>query len=138
VALRDLAANETKPLEGFDLFGVIKETGVDDEGLAEFSKHYPFPLYRDQNLQFYEALGKRQLKLTTWNPLRLWKGYRDMTQRLKEKDLAGNLVGEGLVQGGVIIFGNDGQPRYSYLEETGSEIPVDDIVAAVRAVKEEK
>mmetsp|Transcript_6054 Transcript_6054/g.9175 ORF Transcript_6054/g.9175 Transcript_6054/m.9175 type:complete len:85 (-) Transcript_6054:218-472(-) len=80
----------------------------------------------------------RKLKLTTWNPLRLYRGYKDMSKRLKEKTLEGNLVGEGLVQGGIIIFGKDGKPKYAYEEETGSEIPVDDIVAALNAVKSGK
>jgi len=33
VAVADLAAREDKPLEGFGLFGVVKEVGVDDEGM---------------------------------------------------------------------------------------------------------
>lgn len=138
VTLRDLAASKEKPFEGFNLFGVVKETGVDDEGLADFSKHYPFPLYRDENLEFYQALGNRKLSLPTFNPWRLYKGYKQMSRRLKEKDLEGNLKGEGIKQGGVIVFGKDGKQRFAYAEETGSEIPVDDILAAVKSVKEEK
>jgi hypothetical protein len=48
------------------------------------------------------------------------------------------LIGEALVQGGIIIFGKDGKPKYSYEEETGSEIPSDDIIAALNAVKASK
>ena len=33
IAVADLAAREDKPLEGFGLFGVVKEVGVDDEGM---------------------------------------------------------------------------------------------------------
>jgi len=138
--LTDLVTDKTRPLDGFELFGLVKETGVDDQGLTEFYKDsFNFPLYKDEALVFYnEFYGMRKLKLTTWNPLRLYRGYKDMSKRLKEKTLEGNLVGEGLVQGGIIIFGKDGKPKYAYEEETGSEIPVDDIVAALNAVKSGK
>lgn len=43
-----------------------------------------------------------------------------------------------MVQGGIVIFGTDGKARYAYEEETGKDLPVDDILAAVRAVEEEK
>lgn len=33
-AIADLAAREDKPLEGFGVFGVVKETGVDDQGIV--------------------------------------------------------------------------------------------------------
>lgn len=31
-AIADLAARDDKPLEGFGIFGLVKEVGVDDEG----------------------------------------------------------------------------------------------------------
>lgn len=123
-------------MKGFEMFGVVKEIGVDDEGLTEFYKNsFPFPLYKDDGLVFYnEFYGMRKLKLTTWNPLRLYRGFKEMNARLKEKNLEGNLTGEGLVQGGIIIFGKDGKAKYAYEEETGKEVPMDDIVAALKAV----
>jgi len=127
-------------LEGFGLFGVVKETGVDDVGLMEFQRDYfPYPLYKDENLVFYnDFFGRRKLKLSTWNPIRLYRGYKEMSQRLKEKNLQGNLTGEGLVQGGIIVFGKDGKAKYTYEEETGSEIPVQDILASLNAVRNEE
>ena len=32
IALSELAARDDKPLDGFGLFGLVKEVGVDDEG----------------------------------------------------------------------------------------------------------
>ena len=61
-----------------------------------------------------------------------------MTARLAEKGLEGNLKGEGMVQGGIIIFDKDGKAQYAYKEETGSPLPIDDILVAVGAVKSAK
>jgi len=58
-----------------------------------------------------------------------------MTTRLNEKGLDGNLKGEGLVQGGIVIFGKDGKPKFAYEEETGSPLPIADIIGALNAVK---
>lgn len=136
--MTDLAASPSKPLANFGLFGIVKETGVDDEGLVDFTSHFNFPLYRDQSLAFYQDFfNGRKIGLTTWNPIRLYKGYKTMTARLGEKNLEGNLKGEGMVQGGVIIYGKDGKAKYAYEEETGKDLPVDDILAAVKAVEEE-
>ena len=137
--LTDLATKDEQNadlMKGFEMFGVVKEIGVDDEGLTEFYKNsFPFPLYKDDGLVFYnEFYGMRKLKLTTWNPVRLYRGFKEMNARLKEKNLEGNLTGEGLVQGGIVIFGKDGKAKYAYEEETGKEVPMDDIVAALKAV----
>jgi len=137
--LMDLKLAADSPLDGFELFGTVKETGVDDEGLTEFYKDsFTFPLYKDENLVFYhDFYGGKKLKLTTYNPLRLYRGYKDMTKRLAEKGMSGNMKGEGIVQGGIVIFGKDGKAKYAYEEETGKEIPVDDILSAVNAVKKD-
>jgi hypothetical protein len=60
-----------------------------------------------------------------------------MMRRLKAKEIQGNLTGEGIVQGGIIIFGKDGTPRSMYAEETGKELPLQDIVSAMMAVRNE-
>ena len=125
-------------LDGFGLFGVVKEVGVDDEGLYDFYHDYfTYPLYKDESLSFYTALGTRKLKLSTWNPIKMFRGMRSIGKRLSQKNISGNYKGEGLVQGGVIIFDAAGKARFAYREETGSEIPVDDIIAAVTELREE-
>jgi hypothetical protein len=137
-----LAAHETKPFDGFGLFGVIKETNVDDVGLLEFANQFfTEPLYRDTELAFYKALGNRKLSITGM----LWGMFvskraesKAMAARLKDKGIEGNMKGEGLTQGGVIIFDKKGEPKYAYLEETGQDIIVADLVSAVQAVRSEQ
>lgn len=122
------------------MFGVVKETGVDDEGLREFQKnHYPYPIYRDENLDFYRAFGDGKITdhlswSTLVNPYKLYKGMKIMSKRMKEKKLKGNMVGEGLKTGGIIVFGKDGEPKYAYPEVTGSALENDDILAALKDV----
>lgn len=140
MSLTELAANENKPLEGFGLFGVVKETGVDDKGLSDFSTFYPYPLYKDEKLDFYKALGNRKVSLPL-NPIKLVGGMFSlygMQKRINNKKIEGNLTGEGLKQGGVILFDKDGSPMYAYYEKTGKELPVEDILAAIQAVKDDK
>lgn len=111
------------------MFGVVKEINVDDEGLAEFQAYFDVPLYLDTNLQLYEYLGNRKLGLTTWNPWRLYKGFREMTKRLTEKNITGNLKGEGLIQGGVMVFNNNKVSVFE--EETGVPFDTPAIQAAL-------
>mmetsp|Transcript_32432 Transcript_32432/g.76305 ORF Transcript_32432/g.76305 Transcript_32432/m.76305 type:complete len:82 (-) Transcript_32432:458-703(-) len=70
------------------------------------------------------------------NPFKIYRGMKDMNKRMKSKNLEGNLVGEGLKTGGIIVFGTDGEPKYAYPEVTGFEMEVDDLVAAVKDVRE--
>lgn len=134
-ALLDLAARSDTPLKGFGIFGIVKETGVDDEGLRTFQKDYfNRQLYKNDSMEFYQALGNRKVGLRTfWN---FFKQRKALGKRMKSKNIEGNMKGEGLRQGGVIIFDKNGVPKFAYEEITGQELPVEDIAAAVKAVKE--
>lgn len=133
------ALKNSNRLDGFGLFGIVKETAVDDEGLLAFyNDYYKFPLYKDDTLQFYNALGNRKIGLETWNPFKLWRSFRELSKRLASKNIQGNFKGEGLTQGGVILFDKHGQLRATYLERTGHELPIDDILAAAQALREEE
>lgn len=119
--------------------------GVDDVGLTEFYDNYfTYPIYKDESLLFYNALGMRQLSLkamlkeTWWNPYRIYKSYRKLSERLQSKNITGNMKGEGLGQGGIIIFNKAGVAQYAYREETGSEIPIHDILLAIQAVRDDE
>lgn len=112
----------------------------DDEGLRTFQKdHYSYPLYRDENLDFYRAFGDGKItdSMSYWsllNPYKLYKGMKEVGKRMKSKNLKGNYLGEGLKTGGIIVFGSDGEPKYAYREITGSALDTDDLMAALKEV----
>ena len=135
--LLKLSARDDSPLEGFNLFGIIKETAVDDAGLEEFHlQYFPFPLYMDEELKFYEAFGKNSIFGSfSWNPIRIYRSMKDIGKRLAEKKIVGNMKGEGLKTGGILIFGADGEPKYMYKEETGVPIDEDIFLQAVTQVR---
>ena len=73
-------------------WGTVKETGVDDAGLEEFhSQYFPFPLYLDEELKFYEAFGKGSIfaGMSLWNPIKIYRGMKEIGKRLKEKKIEG-------------------------------------------------
>jgi len=112
---------------------------VDNAGLAEFyHSYYNFPLFLDGEQQTFQAFGSRRIALTTWNPFRLYREMKEMGARLARKNITGNLVGEGMIQGGILLFdGQTGELRYALDENIGSELPVEDIRAAVDAIARE-
>jgi hypothetical protein len=115
----------------------------DDAGLSDFyNDHYTYPLYRDMNLDFYNSFGLKG-KITdhiSWstilNPFKAYKQMQKMNERMTSKNLKGNLIGEGLKTGGIIIFGLDGQPKYAYPEITGQELNVNDLLIAIKSVRQ--
>lgn len=125
--------------EGFEIFGIVKETGVDDEGLAEFQQKYfqSYPIYLDKSYAFYQALGDRKVGLSQviFNPFALFGVLCDAYHRITSKSVGGNVRGEGIVQGGIIMFGVDGKPVCMYEEETGTDLRVADIATALEAVR---
>jgi hypothetical protein len=141
-SLSVLAALYTDPfLEGFGIFGVVKETGVDDEGLAEFHHHYfgKFPIYCDKSYSLYQGLGDRKAVEVA----SLWSIIKNLLlggvwQRIQSKQISWNTKGEGLTKGGLIIFDKKGQPRYAYKEDMGHDLPVVDIIHALEQLRQEK
>jgi AhpC/TSA antioxidant enzyme len=121
----------------FHLWGIVKETGVDDAGLMEFHKTYfqMLPLYHDPQNAIYEAFGRRSiLKLRTWNPISIYRGFVDIGRRLSAQNITGNYKGEGIIQGGILIFDSKGTLRFSINEEIGQPFSMDVIYKALRDV----
>lgn len=136
-----LAAQKAELFEGFGMFGIVKETGVDDEGLVDFyDTYFSYPLFCDKSYSFYQALGDRKVSVSILlNPVSLISMACSAYDRITSKKISGNVgKGEGLVQGGIIIFDAKGKPRYAYEEDTGHDLPVKDILAAINAVRREQ
>ena len=126
--------NTEDTLEGFHMFCVVKETGVDDEGLASFHGYFEYPTYKDEKLVFYKALGNRRMGAASLMSM-MGKYIFKAKKRLQDKKIEMNYLGEGLIQGGVIVFDKSGVPRFCYKEKTGDEMPIEDVLAAANAVR---
>ena len=127
-------------MRGFGIFGIVKETGVDDEGLIEFGRKYfgNFPIYCDKSRSFYAAMGNRNAVLELPSLITLVRHAYGAFRRVGEKEIEWNTKGEGLVKGGIILFDPKGRARYAYEEETGKELPVADLVVAMEAMRREQ
>lgn len=112
----------------------------DDAGLTDFHEiYFPFPLYRDEALAFYEAFESGTfMENMSWNPVKLWKRVSQWKKRLEEKNIPTNLKGDGYKSGGILIIGKDGTPKYMYKESAGLPIEEDVLLTAVRKVREEQ
>lgn len=122
------------------LVGVIKEvapvSGAETDeilGVGEFHSKYfgNHPLYIDKEHAFYKYFGGKSLlsqPLHSWNPFTLFRDFKGMQERLKTKGVEGNLKGEGLLKGGLLIINPKTQEIvYRHEEATGSEMPYDEI-----------
>ena len=127
------------------LIGVIKEVApvskapTDKElGVKSFHDNYfPFDLYRNRELNFYSYLGNRSIfSQIPANPLKWFSGYKSMMARMKQNNIKGNMAGEGITLGGVLVVSESKGIVYSYQEETNSPIPEEQIIAAVRSLEE--
>jgi len=124
-----------------NVVGVVKQqaTSAAEEsklGVQEFAeKYFCGALFLDEERKLYEALGSRKLSLPLgkliFNPLQTYREFKALGVRTKGKGLEGNMQGEGLILGGVLVVSSAGDVVYTYLEETGSELPIADIGKAI-------
>lgn len=131
----------------FNIVGIIKEVApikgveTDEElGVGEFQRKYfnNYPLFLDTNKSFYAILGNKSLlsqPLHSWNPFTLYSDFKSMNSRLKSKGVEGNLKGEGLLKGGLMIISSTEGLVYTHEEQTGSCMPYDEIMAALDRIR---
>ena len=115
------------------LWGIVKETGVETEGILEFHNDYfRFPLYKDDKWLTYKAMGNRKL-----SPFKAIKRAFEARGRWAKKGITNQLkAGDIWIQGGVLIFKNS-KLRYAYEEDYGREYDLAAIRDAIRAIHDE-
>eukprot|EP01032_Pedospumella_encystans_P012656 gene12656-14628_t len=115
---------------------VVFVVDVDRQGVIDFQTKYfnLNELYLDQNRGFYKALGSKSLlsqPLHSWNPITLYKDFKKLMGRMKEKNIEGNMVGEGTIKGGLYVISPTDGIVYTHDENTGTQMPYAEIQAVV-------
>mmetsp|Transcript_54386 Transcript_54386/g.170926 ORF Transcript_54386/g.170926 Transcript_54386/m.170926 type:complete len:157 (-) Transcript_54386:58-528(-) len=120
------------------------DAGPKGLGLGEFQSKYfdGRPVYWDEEQLFVKEMGDRKIqfrfKNPWWKPWAIWGEIQEGLKKLKDKGVEGNLVGDGLTQGGVLCIGpGDQGVTYAHFEENDPDIgmPADDIVKGVESFK---
>jgi hypothetical protein len=117
------------------VLGVVKEIGVDDAGLKTFQKEYfnSWPIYLDEDLQLYKAMGNRSIfKVKTM--FKLISNMRKLSRRMSQKKIEGNLVGEGTIQGGILIFDGQGNLVHVQLEDITNELQMTEMAMILEKI----
>jgi len=152
VLCREEAADLCSALAGEDVpvYGVVKEEELVDVepdkllGLEEFETNYFCgPLFlSDEARSLYELLGNQPiftlgtLGKAIMNPLKTRRELKAMGERMKSKNLEGNMVGDGLTKGGIFCVNSDGELLYTFYEDAGQGVPAEaqeKILTAVRS-----
>jgi NADH:ubiquinone oxidoreductase subunit len=103
------------------------ELGVDEFHTKYFDSN---PLYLDRERNFYKILGNKSLlsqSWSSWNPFKLYSDLKEVDVRVKAQGIDGNLKGEGLLQGGVLIIHPVRGIVYRHNERTGAVLPFDEM-----------
>jgi len=108
-------------------------------GVGEFERDYfaGGALFLDRDRALYEYLGNRKLVTirgvlaSLVRPLKTYRSLKSIGERMKAKGVSGNMVGEGLVLGGVLVFDANGDIVFSHPEKTGSPVDPEDVAAAL-------
>lgn len=127
------------------LVGIIKEVAPTKQaandtvlGIAEFEDYFHGTLYLDDDRAFYDYLGNR--KLLTWdvawkalsNPRKTWSNLKEIGHRLNDSNIDGNLVGEGLILGGILVVDPSNAVVKEFPENSGFPIHPDALADALK------
>jgi len=145
----DLCAGLKADGNPLPVFAVVKEVEAADEvaaekmlGLAEFEdKYFCGPLYHDPERCFWTALGNKPiftfgtLGKALINPLKARRELKAMGERQKAKGVEGNMVGDGLAKGGILVIAPDSTVKHVFYEDPGNGVPQDELDALLKAAK---
>ena len=110
-------------------------------GVAEFEEQYFCgPLYlSDEDRTLYQHLGNQPiftlgtLARALLNPFKARREMKEMGERMKARKIEGNMVGDGLVKGGVLCIAPSGEIKHTFYEDPGNGIPSEELAAIVSA-----
>jgi hypothetical protein len=91
-------------------------------GTAEFQdKYFCGPMYLDMDKEFYKYFGNKGIfsSLGLFNPF----SYGAVGDALKGAGIEGNLVGDGITKGGVLVIDPEGTVLYKFDEDPPNGVP---------------
>jgi AhpC/TSA antioxidant enzyme len=94
----------------------------------------------DRERNFYKILGNKSLlsqSWSSWNPFKLYSDLKEVDARVKAQGIDGNLKGEGLLQGGVLIIHPVHGIVYKHNERTGAVLPFDEMKQVLDSLSSE-
>mmetsp|Transcript_77448 Transcript_77448/g.116411 ORF Transcript_77448/g.116411 Transcript_77448/m.116411 type:complete len:162 (-) Transcript_77448:127-612(-) len=117
------------------LMGIVKEVGVDDDGLVGFYQDYfdRHPIYNDERWKVYEAMGGRKVGF-----LGLFRAIFGASSRWKEKGIEiseQNRKTSPWMTGGVMVFDKRGDLVYALEEDVGNEFDMERIEKAINGAR---
>lgn len=107
---------------------------IDDE-IKDFSKYFfGGDIYLDEDKQFYQALGNTWKSL--WSMVFSLRTWSNVMRSRKNKDVSGNLKGEGRLMGGVILMGKEDEgPYFVHREDpVGEFADLEELDAAMKTM----
>ena len=99
------------------------------------------PLYHDPERVFWEALGNEPifslgtLGQALLRPLKLRRELQEMGARQAAKGVAGNMNGDGLAKGGILVIAPDDQVCHVFKEDPGKGVPSEEMAALLSAAR---
>ena len=69
------------------------------------------------------------------NPFKARREMKEMGERMKAKGVEGNMVGDGLAKGGILVIAPDDSVRHVFYEDPGQGVPEFEVQAIVSAAK---
>lgn len=112
-------------------------------GIQEFQDNYfkCGPLYHDPERAFWTALGNKPIFTlggfgkALLNPLKVRRELKAMGERFKAKGIEGNMRGDGLAKGGILVIAPSGDVRHVFYEDPGQGVPEAEVAAILSAAK---
>mmetsp|Transcript_24998 Transcript_24998/g.42740 ORF Transcript_24998/g.42740 Transcript_24998/m.42740 type:complete len:141 (-) Transcript_24998:308-730(-) len=121
----------------------VEQPDSDELGIAEFAeKYFCGPLFLDTDRAFYDLLGNkpifglRTLGGALLNPLKARREMKEMGERMDAKGIEGNMKGDGLAKGGILVISPTDEVLHTFYEDPGKGVPPDECAAIIAAAQQ--